>query len=259
MRCSASTPVSPACWLCILPSRPLSAFGLDDRAKVSACTSGADPRSTGPTTLSSPMGVPASAPGALRSRCRSAELRVKRTHNSALYGRRRPAGTAVCTALPRWFADTEEDGGSTPPAPTTQIEQHFCMPARPPVDVIGGRKGWSAGRAFNCLTEAFCLWRRQARQSSLGGLLPARTSIQAPSCPSGPGRMGRANEPVRIGSAQQLGSRTTPAARHSSAWAAASWASWRHHLRARLAEGAGMADPEVCDHPPARSPSTAAS
>ena len=106
------------------------------------------------------------------------------------------------------------------------------MPARPPVDVIGGRKGWSAGRAFNCLTEAFCLWRRQARQSSLGGLLPARTSIQAPSCPSGPGRMGRANEPVRIGSAQQLGSRTTPAARHSSAWAAASWASWRHHLRA---------------------------
>jgi hypothetical protein len=106
------------------------------------------------------------------------------------------------------------------------------MPARPPVDVIGGRKGWSAGRAFNCLTEAFCLWRRQARQSSLGRLLPARTSIQAPSCPSGPGRMGRANEPVRIGSAQQLGSRTTPAARHSSAWAAASWASWRHHLRA---------------------------
>ena len=40
-------PVSPACWLCILPSRPLSAFGLDDRAKVSAFTSGADPRSTG--------------------------------------------------------------------------------------------------------------------------------------------------------------------------------------------------------------------
>src|SRR5215203_5315518 len=71
-----------------LPS--LSAFGLDDRAKVSAFTSGADPRSTGPTTLSSPMGAPAPAPGALRSRCRSAELRVKRTHNFALYGRRRP-------------------------------------------------------------------------------------------------------------------------------------------------------------------------
>src|SRR5215204_6981222 len=101
MRCSASTPVSPACWLCILPSRPLSAFGLDDRAKVSAFTSGADPRSTGPTTLSSPMGAPAPAPGALRSRCRSAELRVKRTHNFALYGRRRPGKTAIRTALPR--------------------------------------------------------------------------------------------------------------------------------------------------------------
>jgi hypothetical protein len=53
-----------------LALRPLAAFGLDDRAKVSAFTSGADPRSTGPTTLSSPMGAPAPAPGALRSRCR---------------------------------------------------------------------------------------------------------------------------------------------------------------------------------------------
>jgi hypothetical protein len=58
MRCSASTPVSPACWLCILPSRPMTAFGPDDRAKVSALTSGADLRSTGPTTLSSQVAPP---------------------------------------------------------------------------------------------------------------------------------------------------------------------------------------------------------
>jgi hypothetical protein len=36
-----------------LALRPLSAFGLDGTAKVSVLTSGADPRSTGPTTLSS--------------------------------------------------------------------------------------------------------------------------------------------------------------------------------------------------------------
>ena len=36
-----------------LALRPMSAFGLDDRAKVSALTSGADPRSPAPTTLSS--------------------------------------------------------------------------------------------------------------------------------------------------------------------------------------------------------------
>src|SRR5215207_143718 len=62
MRCSASIPLSPACWLCILPPRPLSAFDWDGTAKVSALTSGADPRSTGPATLSSPVGVPAPAP-----------------------------------------------------------------------------------------------------------------------------------------------------------------------------------------------------
>ena len=58
MRCSASTPLSLACWLCILPSRPRSAFDWDGTAKVSALTSGADPRSAGPTTLSSPVTPP---------------------------------------------------------------------------------------------------------------------------------------------------------------------------------------------------------
>jgi hypothetical protein len=40
-----------------LALRPLSAFGPDDRAKVSALTSGADPRSAGAATLSSPVRI----------------------------------------------------------------------------------------------------------------------------------------------------------------------------------------------------------
>src|SRR5215213_10513828 len=114
-----------------LALRPLSAFGLDDRAKVSACTSGADPRSTGPTTLSSPMGAPAPAPGALRSRCRSAELRVKRTHNFALYGRRRPGKTAIRTALPRRLLTRKRTEVQLLPRPPHPSDVHFpnsCMP-----------------------------------------------------------------------------------------------------------------------------------
>ena len=48
-----------------LALRPMSAFGLDDRAKASATTSGADPRSLAPATLSSWLVVerlPAYAP-----------------------------------------------------------------------------------------------------------------------------------------------------------------------------------------------------
>ena len=54
-----------------LALRPMSAFGLDDRAKASATTSGGDPRSPAPTTLSSPV-APARLYDATSSRTRTA-------------------------------------------------------------------------------------------------------------------------------------------------------------------------------------------
>ena len=95
---SASTPVSPACWLCILPSRPLSAFGLDDRAKVSATTSGADPRSPAPTTLSSPV-APARLYDATSSRTGTAAGDVSGPDPPGLpLARRLPGGSLVGAA-----------------------------------------------------------------------------------------------------------------------------------------------------------------
>jgi hypothetical protein len=41
-------------------------------------------------------------------------LDAKSALNFVAYGRRRPAGTAIATAVPRWFADTEEVTGSNP-------------------------------------------------------------------------------------------------------------------------------------------------
>jgi hypothetical protein len=54
-----------------LALRPMSTFGLDDRAKASATTSGGDPRSPAPTTLSSPV-APARLYDATSSRTRTA-------------------------------------------------------------------------------------------------------------------------------------------------------------------------------------------
>jgi hypothetical protein len=54
-----------------LALRPMSAFGLDDRAKASATTSGGDPRSPAQTTLSSPV-APARLYDATSSRTRTA-------------------------------------------------------------------------------------------------------------------------------------------------------------------------------------------
>jgi hypothetical protein len=48
----------------------------------------------------------------------SVSLYAKRAFPFRIYGPSRPARTAFRTAVPWWFADTEEDGGSTPPAPT---------------------------------------------------------------------------------------------------------------------------------------------
>jgi hypothetical protein len=40
--------------------------------------------------------------------------------NFGTYGQQRPVGTAVSTAVPGWFADTEEVTGSNPVAPTNK-------------------------------------------------------------------------------------------------------------------------------------------
>jgi hypothetical protein len=45
----------------------------------------------------------------------------KRTHNFGIYGWRRPGETAIRTALPHPFADTEGVTGSNPVAPTTVL------------------------------------------------------------------------------------------------------------------------------------------
>jgi hypothetical protein len=44
------------------------------------------------------------------------------------------------------FADTEEDGGSTPPAPTTPAMSRSLAPTRPAMNGIGGRTRGSIGR-----------------------------------------------------------------------------------------------------------------
>jgi hypothetical protein len=60
--------------------------------------------------------------------------------NFGTHGPARPAGTIASTAVPWWFADTEEDGGSTPPAPTVvTLTRHFGRHAR-------SERGQNSGR-----------------------------------------------------------------------------------------------------------------
>ena len=80
-----------------------------------------------------------------------------------MYGRSRPARTTFRTAVPRWFADTEEDGGSTPPAPTTPaVTRAFALWLVPLVGGDCAARTSSVERALNCLTKGVLFGEKQA-------------------------------------------------------------------------------------------------
>src|SRR4030095_506393 len=62
-----------------------------------------------------------------------------------------PCKAATDLAKGRAWPDTEEDGGSTPPAPTTWAMSRAFRTAGPTMDGIGGQgRVQAVGRAFNC-------------------------------------------------------------------------------------------------------------
>jgi hypothetical protein len=137
-----------------LALRPMSAFGLDDRAKASATTSGGDPRSPAPTTLSSPV-APARLYDATSSRTRTAAGDVpgpdpaRALPSKAVAGRVRLSGAAGGD-LPCKVRDAErrcphERGvlgprlGHMPSEPSGR--QRYVVSAGHPCDPAGTRPG----------------------------------------------------------------------------------------------------------------------
>src|SRR5829696_2240510 len=100
-----------------LALRPLTAYGLDDTAKVSAPTSGADPRSAGPTTLTTAVAHPASRRNLVRCRAAGRPARIGHRRLASLrgprgYGKHLGAATSdqCAIARPRCCASLSSSG-----------------------------------------------------------------------------------------------------------------------------------------------------
>jgi hypothetical protein len=127
--------------------------------------------------------------------------------NFGLYGRVRPAGTAFSTAVPWWFADTEEVTGSNPVAPHHEKPQVRSGPRTRPLasvawhPVVGQQTGSNreptgrqtlatgAANAGTAGAEAACLGGRAAgvQQHGWGD----SNSGPPPQAPPGNGCAGR--------------------------------------------------------------------